>query len=253
MLAVLALAGVVSNLVGRQAWVEIKRDLPVLTAEDVEAAAGEGVMVGLLGGFRALTADLLWVRTNAVWEQRDLPATQTMIRLVTVVDSRPLMFWINGARMIAYDMPVWRTDDAGGDAVVPSAVRRRFDHEQARAALDLLARGLSHHPDSPLLLIEMGNIHGRRLGDLETCAAYYRRAALRPDAPYYAARIHAEMLKQLGRPEAAYQWLIEVHPGLPTNDPMAMPEVVLGRIRELEDQLGMPVDARYVPGVAAGR
>ena len=174
-IAVLAVTGFVSTFVGRPAWVELKQDLPVLTVQDVEAAAGEGVMIGLLGGFRAVMADFLWVKTNAVWEDRDLPETQAMIRLVTTVDSRPLIFWVNGARMIAYDMPVWRTEEAGGDAIVPATVRRRFEVEQAEAALRLLRRGLSFHPEAPLLLIEMGNIHQRRLGDPAGGAEFYRR------------------------------------------------------------------------------
>ncbi len=249
MLGVLVMAGLVTTKVGRRAWEGLKGDLPVLTADDVEAAAGEGVMVGLLGGFRAVTADFLWVKTNALWEDRDIPGTQTMIRLVTTVDSRPMMFWINGARMIAYDMPVWRTDEVGGDAAIPATIRKRFEVEQAEAGLNLLRRGLSYHPDAPLILIEMGNIRQRRLGHLEGGAELYRRAALQPDAPYYAGRIYGEMLKQLGRDRDAYAWLVDLHRRLPANDPsgMAMPEVVLGRIRELEARLGVSEAQRYSP------
>ena len=205
-------------------------------------------MIGLLGGFRAITADFLWVRTNAVWEDRDLPATQTLIRLVTTVDSRPLLFWINGARMIGYDMPVWRLEslvrEAGG---VPAVVERRIVAEQTEAALRLLARAQTYHPDEPRLVIEMANLRHRKLGDLAGAAELYRQAAMLPGAPYYAARIYGEMLRQLGREREAYAWLVDVHRRLPTNDPMALPEIVLGRIRALEDQLRIPDAERYRP------
>lgn len=204
-------------------------------------------MVGLLGGFRAVTADFVWVRTNAVWEEQDLPGTQTLIKLATTVDSRPLLFWINGARMIGYDMPVWRIDALGREgASVPSVVQARIYHEQAAAALAVLERARVHHPDEPLLVIEMANIRSRKMGDLAGGAELYRQAADMPGAPYYAARIYAELLKQLGREREAYLWLVDVHRKLPRMDPMAMPEVVLERIRDLEDRLNIPAAERYV-------
>lgn len=207
-------------------------------------------MVGLLGGFRAVTADFLWVRTNAVWEEQDLPATQTLIRLVTTVDSRPLIFWINGARMIGYDMPVWRLDAAAAKGgPVPRVVERRIVEEQVQAAMDLLERARTYHPDEPLLLIEMAGLKYRKLGDLAGAAELYRQAALMPDAPYYAARIYAELLKQLGRDREAYDWLVSVHRGLPADDPMALSGIVLGRIRELEDKLHIPLQSRYMPSI----
>lgn len=248
-LLVLAAAGAVASRIGQGAWNVLKADMPALSAADIEIAAGEGVMVGLLGGFRAVMADFLWVRTNAVWEEQDLPKTQTLLRLVTTVDSRPLLFWINGARMIGYDMPVWRVDALAREtgAAVPHVVQIEIAAEQARAALNLLERAREHHPDEPLLLLEMANLRQRKLGDLAGAAALYREASRMPGAPYYAARIHAEQLRQLGRFEEAYRWLVQVHRTLPRGDPQAMTDIVLGRIRDLEEQLGVPDSDRYRP------
>ena len=58
-----------------------------------------------------------------------------------------------------------------------------------------------------------------------------------PGAPYYAARIHGELLQAMGRPQEALHWLREILPGLPDNDPAARREVVLERIRALEEEL----------------
>lgn len=255
MLGVLVLTGTLATHVGRRAWVELRADTPVLAGEDFEAAAGEGLMIGLLGGFRAVTADLLWVRTNALWEQQDLPGTQAMIRLVTAVDTRPLLFWITGARIIGYDMPVWRVDAlaAGQGSAVPAVVQQRITAEQVEAALGLLTRARVYHPNEPQVLIEMAALRHRKLGDLAGAAELYREAASVPGAPYYAARIRAELLKQMGRPREAYDWLVAVHRHLPPDDPMAMPDIVLGRIRELEDQLGVPPAERYRPAPIGAR
>jgi hypothetical protein len=57
-------------------------------------------------------------------------------------------------------------------------------------------------------------------------------------APYYAARIHAELLQSLGRPGEALVWLRRVLPGLPAGEPAARRPVVEARIRALEAQIG---------------
>jgi hypothetical protein len=163
------------------------------------------------------------------------------------VDPRPLYFWINGARMIAYDMPHWRVRVAGGSARVPLVVQRRIDEEQAWVALGLLERALAAHPMHPLLLLEIAHIHQRRRHDLVTASEYYRLAAQAPGAPYYAARIYAELLKKQGRSREALEWLRSVHPTLPTNNEQANADVVLARIRELENALQVPEDERYQP------
>lgn len=245
--AALAATGWLLRPVESAAWLAITRGKPAMDAQGVGGAVGQGVAAGLLGGFRALAADFLWLKASAGWEDNDLPATQTLIKSVTAIDPRPLYFWINGARMIAYDMPHWRIAQAGGFDAVPSVVRRRIDEEQARVALALLAEARRVHPASPAVLIEIADIHLRRLGDVATAADYYGLATAMPGAPHYAARVQAALLRMLGRPREALDRLVRLHPTLPADDPEAMPGIVLARIRELEDELGVPVDARYSP------
>jgi hypothetical protein len=68
-----------------------------------------------------------------------------------------------------------------------------------------------------------------------------------PGGPYYAARLHAEMLRRAGRKAEALAWLVQLHPQLPRNDEAAAADVVLERIRELEHELGVPADRAYRP------
>jgi len=246
-LATLAAAGLALRPLERPVWAEINASGSFIDASGLEGAVGQGVVAGLLGGFRALAADFLWLKANASWEEMDLPATQTTIRAVTAIDPRALYFWVNGARIIAYDMPAWRIERAGGLDVVPASVQSRIDEEQARVALGMLADAQQVHPGNPTLTIEAANIHLRRLGDTATAARLYREAAEMPGAPFYAARIHAELLRNLGRRQEALEWLRSVHPALPRDVPEAMEPIVLARIRELEDELGVPADARYNP------
>jgi tetratricopeptide (TPR) repeat protein len=189
---------------------------------------GSGGTLAVLGGMRAAVAGGFWLRTNLAWERRDGAATTSLLHLTVAADERPLYFWLNGARMLAYDLPEWRAAGA------PLALHQRVAGEQARAALDFLTTGLRSHAGTAELYIEMANIRLRALGDREGAARLFRQAAEQPGAPYYAARVHAELLRELGRPAEALAWLKQIVPTLPADDPAARREVVLERIKGLE-------------------
>ncbi len=243
--ASLTVAGVVLDRAVAPVWSEVRARQPALRLDSAGMAAGQGVTLALLGGFRALVADGAWIQMYAQWEKRDLPGAETLIRSVGAIDPRPVYFWLNGARIIAYDFPAWRIEAAGGyDAVAP-AVQRRVSHEQARAALRQIATAMVFHPESPELWTERANIELNRLGDLAAAAESYRRAWEMPGGPYYAARLHAEVLRRAGRKADALAWLTKLHPTLPGGDPAAGAGVVLERIRDLERELAVPAGLAY--------
>lgn len=190
-------------------------------------APGTGSLA-VLGGFRAAAAGAAWLQANLAWERRAAERTVVFLEATLAADDRPLYYWLNAARMIAYDIPRWRADD------VPAAVRDRVAHEAAGRALALLERALTRHPARAEIYLEMANIRLRALGDREGAARLFRRAAEQPGAPWHAARIHAELLRELGRPAEALAWLRALLPSLPADDPAARRSVVEQRIRELE-------------------
>lgn len=194
------------------------------------ALAGRGGLVSVLGGLRPVVAGGYWLRANVAWERREAAAMEAFLGLTVAADERPLHYWLNGARMLAYDGPAWQPPDA------PLVIRRRAIEDQARRALRFLENGLQWHGADAALYVEMANIHLRQLGDRESAARCYRRAAEQPGAPYYAARIHAELLRELGRPQEALAWLRQLLPRLPGDDPAARRGVVIQRIKELETE-----------------
>lgn len=187
----------------------------------------------LPGSWRTVAAGGCWLRANLAWERRDAAATLLLLELTVAADGRPLHPWLNGARMIAHDFPAWREEPG-----LPAAVRGRIRREAAARALAWLERGLAQHPGRAEILIEMADLHLRVLGDREAAARLFRRAAEQPGAPWHAARIHAELLRELGRPAEALAWLRRIYPALPAGDPAARREVVAQRIAELERLTG---------------
>ncbi len=245
--AVLTLAHFALRVVERPLWDELRAAQPALRRADMSAVAGQGVTLGVLGGFRAIAADFTWLRVFVIWQQRDLPTTETLLRVVTALDPRPLYFWLNGARIVAYDMTAWRIAAAGGYDAVPEAEQERLSVEQARLALRRLDEAMAFHPASAELWIERASIEVNRLHDPLAAAESYRRAWEQPGAPYYAARLRAEMLRRAGKKSEALAWLVQLHPLLPRGDESAGADIVLGRIRELERELGIPAERAYRP------
>jgi tetratricopeptide (TPR) repeat protein len=202
-----------------------------LRGEQLAVLAGQGGLPAVLGGLRSVVAGGFWLRANLAWERRDAGAMAALLELTVAADERPAYFWLNGARMLAYDVPEWLP------AVAPAVVRQQVSEAQAQQALAFLAKGLRWHGTVADLYVEQANIHLRRRGDLENAARCYRLAAEQPGAPYYAARLHAGLLVELDRPQEALAWLRQVLPTLPADDPAARRDVVLARIRALEQEM----------------
>jgi hypothetical protein len=246
LMAGLLTTGAALHSVESRLWAATKAGQPTLRLESATAAAGQGLTFAVLGGFRAIAADFSWVRLYSIWEKHDLPTTATLLKLVTTLDPRPLYFWLNGARILAYDMPAWRVGAAGGYNAVTEAAQQRIDVEQAQIALRWLEAAEQFHSASADLWIERANIQLTRLRDVAAAAESYRRAWEQPNAPYYAARLHAEMLRRLGRKSEALAWLVKLHPQLSPDSEAAAAGLVLTRIRDLERELHVPAAQAYV-------
>lgn len=244
-IVVLFCIGLGTSSFERPIWREVKATQPELNLREVEGALGQGLIIGLIGGFRTVIADFLFIRANTFWEKRDRPNTEAMLNLVTAIDPRPMFFWLNGARMMAYDMPAWEIRDLGGFGEVPKSVEEKIKAEYAQLGLDFITRAEAFHSDDYRVPLEKAQIYLNRLNDTEAAAIYYKEVSEREGAPYFANRIYAEMLKRSGRPEEAYQYLLDLYPTLPTDDFRASQDVVLERIRDLEDQLNIPSFSRF--------
>ena len=230
------------------AWKRVQAGQPALNLAGIESAVGQGIIIGALGGFRAIIADFLWLQTHTVWQDGERAKLDSMIRLVTSIDPRPLVFWVMSARMIAYDVPHWRIREEGGHQEVPVWRQEAIAREQAEQAFAHIRRGLKFHPHHPELYLEIGKIYLNRLEDPAAAAPWFLRASQQPGAPYYAARIYADLLRRQGKNAQAYDFLQGLFLRLPDDEPYAQKGIVLERIRELEETLGITERERFRPG-----
>lgn len=245
--AVLFALGLGLSPLQNRVWGEVKSFQPEMNLGDVEEALGQGVVIGLLGGFRTLIADFVYLRASYYWEKRDRPNTEALLALTTSIDPRPMWFWLNAARIISYDIPVWRIRERGKWEDVPEAYRKHIYAEQVARTMALLDRAEKYHPDDIRIPLERARIYYDKTQNYEQAAKYYKQVTEMPDAPYYAARIYANALDKLGRTREAYYFLRDIYPTLPPSnvEPAASREVVLQRIREFEEDLDLPSIERF--------
>ena len=198
---------------------------------------GQGVSLAVLGGYGDLAANLVWIRMNAAWERRERLEVLAHIEMATALSPDAAFFWINGARIIANDMPIWVVGEARMDSLYESdsgrAVRRRY----AARALAFLDKAPPVVSEGYPLLLERAILYWKQLEDLPAALDCLRRAIAAEGAPYYLSRVYAELLIRHGQAPEALAFLKAHFANLPDDDPTALKELVRYRIWELEQTL----------------
>lgn len=243
-LLILYVVGILTRPIEGPAWQTVKAGQPEMNLREIEGALGQGLVVGVLGGFRAILADFLWIRTYTIWGRRDRAKLDAMIRLVTTLDPRPEFFWMEGSGMIGYDVPNWRIREEGGYQAVPGVRQKAIDLEQAEQAIDLLDKALQFHPHRSRIYIAKGNIYLNRLKDDANAAVWFLKASQQNDAPYFTSRIYAQLLRKQGLHAEAYVYLKNLYVELP-DVTHAQKDVIIKRIRDLENELRIPFWQRF--------
>ena len=238
--------GLILRPVEQPAWTAIKAGQPELDFEAIDSSLGHGLILGLLGGFRTLSADIAWLSLNGHWERRDTAKVNALISLATTLDPKNKFFWRNGAHIIAYDMPHWRIEDEGGPSIVPEKRQKAIVRQQATKAFDLLDAALERNPDEFEYLTAKGLIYQKKLKDNAAAAEQFRLASEKESAPYFVHRIHAQLLRDAGKDAEAYSYLKGHYRELPDSID-ALKNIVLERIRDLEQALSIAESERFVP------
>ncbi len=152
-------------------------------------------------GLRRVAAGWSWVQARRAWEAENPRVFRQS--LLAAVGWRPehRTYWIEGARILAFDVPQWR---GGG-----SAERRRGAEE----ALRFLAEAERLHPMAFEIPWEIGWLRGWVLADLEGADRALARAAALAPFPRPVVRLRAAALRRLGRNAEANALLAGVAEG----------------------------------------
>lgn len=174
-------------------------------------------------GWRALCGDLFWLRTYRAWERREPEALRRGLRLTLQQAPGTLYFWIEGARMLAYDLPKW-SPEADAETL-------------ALEGLALLEEAREHHPSEAALHMEAGFILVRVAADNRAAAEAFERAARLPGAPPYAGRLAGLLYAQAGDLAVAVELYQELLRTSEPDDPRARRELINVRLAQWEREL----------------
>lgn len=244
--AILAALGVLlAGEISAESWARARRVVPELRRADLELTAGQGVALGLLGGFRPLLADLAWVRGYVLWERKDR-GCEAHLRIACVLDPQSNYFWENRANKVGLDMAHWELRARGGPRAVSPVTQQQVFARYARKAIDGLEEGLPVVRNPSALLALAGYLAETKLKDPLLGATYYLRCYETPGAPWYAPYFHARLLSDGGKDREAYVWLRRVWQERLSLRPDGSP-TELAFLRDLERALGIPQLQRIPP------
>jgi hypothetical protein len=139
----------------------------------------------LADGYRNVLADIYWLRTVqyfgsqlAYAEKKDFTLLRPLIEITTSLDPRMEIAYRYGATFLAESYP-----QGAGDA---------------RAAIEVLDKGVEANPGSWRLRQELGLFHYFFLGDGNEASRILREAARLPGAPHILETLAADVLARRG-------------------------------------------------------
>jgi len=233
------LAGTYSEI----SWRTVRPCIPEIGRRDIEPTLGQGVLLGILGGMRTVIADGTWVRSYVLWERKDRPGCETLMRTACALDPRSRYFWENTGYVMGYDMAHWEVRRRGGYAKVPADVQEHLYRSYARRALEVLDQGVVNTGGNAALLIAAGQLAEMKLKDQLLSARYYRSATESRNAPWYAPYFCARNLWEAGQREESYRWYRKIWEEKLSKSEDGAPDD-LKNLREMEQALHLPIIQR---------
>ena len=213
---------------------------------NVRSQLGQMGFMAALSGFRALMADVLWIRAGAAFDQTAWPRMQLLLHSATQLQPRAELFWEMAHFHMAYDAATSVRSDERREPV--SALRRKAELEYIRIGEAFLKDGLMFNPESSRLWERLGTLYGNKLHDHAAAAAAFSQAAQKPNAMSYLRRFSAYELAQVpGREREAYAQLRSLYL---EGEAQRLPNLLF-HIRKLEQKLAVPKAERvYIPSLA---
>lgn len=203
---VLLLAGGVAS---DRSWSAVRPCIPELGVRQLEPSAGQGVLLGVLGGLRTVVADVSWLRSYVLWERKEEAGCEALMRLACTLDPHARYFWEQTGFAVGLDMANWEIRRRGGYARLSQEVQDHLFASYARKGIAVLEEGAKASRSRAPFLIVAGQLAEMKVREPRLAASYYRAAAESHDAPWYAARFAARTAWEAGDRTQAYEWYRE--------------------------------------------
>ena len=210
---------------------------PAPLSLDLREKIGQSAFVGVLGGFRSVIADMLFIDAYSAWERTDWTSLLLRLRQATELQPRAILFW----EMAGWHM-AWNAGTAAlEDESKSPATRRRLQSEYLRLGEDFLLRGVAHNPDKPQLYEALARLYRDKFDDHARAAENFEKASRLPGHASYDERFSAYELSYCpGREREAYDRLRGLYQ---RGEKERLPRLI-NQLRAMEERLNIPVNER---------
>ena len=200
---------------------------------DLRERVGQTAFIAILGGFRSVVADLLFIDAHFAWERVDWSHLLLRLRQVTMLQPHVTMFWDIAAWHMASNASI----SSANDTSLSPAGRKRLEREYIELGRDFLERGVANNPKNPQLYEALARLYRDKLNDHARASENFFKASQLPNCAAYDERFGAYELSYCdGREREAYDHLRALYDRgqkerLPT---------LIARLHLLEEKLKIP-------------
>lgn len=207
---------------------------------------GQGLSIALLGGFRGIVADFVWIGAHRLWEEQKWYKIKQYFDVVMVLQPHATFFWDSAAWHMAWNISYSERARCIHQNLpeAPCIAAQEFWIAQGRHYLE---EGIASNPNDWELYFRLGWLIFEKQPD-RVCESipYYLHASTFPEAPRYIARQVGFAQEQCGKFADAYQtWLRLWNECLQDRRFDEVPSVIWHKGRELEEIMQIP-DAQRV-------
>ena len=206
-------------------------------AIDLRERVGQTAFIAILGGFRSVVADLLFIDAHFAWERVDWSHLLLRMRQVTMLQPHVTMFWDIAAWHMAWNA----STAAANDTSLSPAGRKRLQREYIELGRDFLERAVANNPKNPQLYEALGRLYRDKLNDHARASENFFKASRLPDCAAYDERFAAYELSYCeGREREAYDHLRCLYD---RGERERLPTLI-ARLHLLEEKLNIPPASR---------
>lgn len=213
--------------------------------------------VALLGGFRGVVCDFIWIAAHGSWERQEWFKMRQYFELVTTLQPMSVHYWETSAWHMAWNISYAVSQDPKEPRARNRERARRQWIEAGRAFLE---RGIENIPEKYDLYFQLGWLIMQKQDyvDVETnrpghhfveAADHFKRAwnKFPGDAPTYVSRMAGHCYMKAERWQEARDWWCYLW----NTDRAAREDQMWHKIeewgRECEDKLNLPAEQRCFP------
>jgi len=212
---------------------------------DVRQQVGQGLVLALLSGFRAVVADFVWIQAHGDWMAGAFYRMPPKFDLITYLQPKAAVYWDMASWHMAWNFSVaaLRRND------LPREIQRLREARRWIAAGEAFARrGVQLNPDRWELYFAWGRVLYYKAEDFCAAAEAFLQADRLAGAPAFVGRMAGHALYRCGDYRRAYEQWKSLWFAERGARPHQLYSVIEKEIRRLESILNVPSAERVFPG-----